>query len=60
VMIDYLVFYPLELVSRIVTAWYRRRLARMELNSLAYLDEGARIGRRGHDRREDLAVWRRK
>jgi len=40
-MIDYLIFYPLELISRIVTAWYRRRL---ELNSLAYLERDARIG----------------
>ena len=55
-MIDYLIFYPLELISRIVTAWYRRRLER---NSLAYLEKGARIGRRDHDGR-DMAVRRRK
>jgi len=24
-MIDYLVFYPLEFISRIVTSWYWRR-----------------------------------
>jgi len=26
-MIDYLVFYPLEFISRIVTSWYWRRYA---------------------------------
>ena len=54
-MIDYLVFYSLELISRIVTAWYRRRLKR---NSLAYLGRGARIGRRDYDGR-DMAIRRR-
>jgi len=58
-MIDYLVFYPLEFISRIVTSWYWRRLARMRANSLACLDSSVRIGRRDHDRREDMAVWRR-
>jgi len=58
-MIDYLVFYPLEFLSRIVTSWYRRRLVQMRANSLACLDRSVRIGRRNHDKREDVAVWRR-
>jgi len=58
-MIDYLVFYPLEFISRIVTSWYCRRLARMRANSLACFARRVRIGRRNHDKREDVAVWRR-
>jgi len=58
-MIDYLVFYPLEFISRIVTSWCWRRLARMRVNSLACFDRSVRIGRRDHDKREDVAVRRR-
>jgi len=58
-MINYLVFYPLEFISRIVTSWYCRRLARMRANSLACLDRSVRIGRRDYDGRNDMAVRRR-
>jgi len=45
-MIDYLVFYPLEFISRIVTSWYWRRLAQLRVNSLACLEKSVRIERR--------------
>jgi len=38
-MIDYLVFYPLEIISRIVTSWYRRRLRNAEAKWLASLNK---------------------
>jgi len=42
-MIDYLVFYPLEFLSRIVTSWYWRRLRNAEAKWLASLNKRVTI-----------------
>jgi len=42
-MIDHLVFYPLEFISRIVTSWYRRRLRNAEAKWLASLNKRVTI-----------------